>query len=345
MLKNDENIDVRNHPIVARLSSCDVALTKLQENIEEPLNLTSQLHAVVQATSLMNDEDLSDDESETSDNEEVSKTIPDVNANEASDEGDLAQQVTESDDSSDDAVGLEVELRNETRFAVRPQDVIDSQKRKRERRVTNTVGRERFSADFGDDSDDDKATRASKGLSATMNTLTQKEKSAAKRVSNLSGEVTDEIKARQKESQVEDAFDLMDNLLGRASDEEGNEGSDFDNEVDGDEFYSAIKKRKQSKKNAKESMYKVAPKYPNIEETIAGERAVSKKILKNRGLVAHKPKINRNPRVKKREQYRKAIIRRKGAVRDVRTGEVDQYGGESTGIKSGISRSRKLGFK
>ena len=73
-----------------------------------------------------------------------------------------------------------------------------------------------------------------------------------------------------------------------------------------------------------------------------GERAVSKQIMKNRGLVPHKPKSTKNPRVKKREQYRKALIRRKGAVREVRTGEADAYGGESTGIKSGISRSRKL---
>lgn len=77
--------------------------------------------------------------------------------------------------------------------------------------------------------------------------------------------------------------------------------------------------------------------------SFSGERAIGRAIMKNRGLVAHKPKINRNPRVKKREQYRKALIRRKGAVREVRTEEGHVYGGESTGIKSGISRSRKLG--
>ena len=30
--------------------------------------------------------------------------------------------------------------------------------------------------------------------------------------------------------------------------------------------------------------------------------------MKNRGLVAHKNRLNRNPRVKKREQYRKALV-------------------------------------
>lgn len=74
-----------------------------------------------------------------------------------------------------------------------------------------------------------------------------------------------------------------------------------------------------------------------------GERPIGRMIMKNRGLVAHKNKLNRNPRVKKREQYRKALIRRKGTVREVRTDEGHKYGGEETGIKSRISRSRKLG--
>lgn len=73
-----------------------------------------------------------------------------------------------------------------------------------------------------------------------------------------------------------------------------------------------------------------------------GERAIGSMILKNRGLVAHKAKVNRNPRVKKRLQYRKALIRRKGAVRELRTDEGHKYGGEDTGIKSRITRSRKL---
>jgi U3 small nucleolar RNA-associated protein 3 len=92
-------------------------------------------------------------------------------------------------------------------------------------------------------------------------------------------------------------------------------------------------------------MYAVAPKYPGLDNEIEGERAVGNMIMKNRGLVAHKNRLNRNPRVKKREQYRKALIKRKGAVREVRTDEGHKYGGETTGVKSGISRSRKLGVK
>lgn len=73
-----------------------------------------------------------------------------------------------------------------------------------------------------------------------------------------------------------------------------------------------------------------------------GKRGASYQIMKNKGLTAHKSKLNRNPRVKKRLQYRKAVIRRKGQVRDVRVGESGKYGGETTGIKSNLSRSRKI---
>ncbi|RLN46891.1 hypothetical protein BBJ29_002900 [Phytophthora kernoviae] len=77
-------------------------------------------------------------------------------------------------------------------------------------------------------------------------------------------------------------------------------------------------------------------------EGTSGKRGASYQIIKNKGLKAHKSKLNRNPRVKKRLQYRKAVIRRKGQVRDVRVGEAGKYGGETTGIKSNLTRSRKI---
>ncbi|KAF1780195.1 Sas10 C-terminal domain [Phytophthora cactorum] len=82
--------------------------------------------------------------------------------------------------------------------------------------------------------------------------------------------------------------------------------------------------------------------YTHETPALAGKRGASYQIMKNKGLKAHKSKLNRNPRVKKRMQYRKAVIRRKGQVRDVRVGEAGKYGGETTGIKSNLSRSRKI---
>jgi U3 small nucleolar RNA-associated protein 3 len=45
------------------------------------------------------------------------------------------------------------------------------------------------------------------------------------------------------------------------------------------------------------------------------KRAITYQIKKNRGLTPHKKKELRNPRVKHRMKFRKAVIRRKGQVR------------------------------
>ncbi|KAB0799934.1 hypothetical protein PPYR_07814 [Photinus pyralis] len=70
-------------------------------------------------------------------------------------------------------------------------------------------------------------------------------------------------------------------------------------------------------------------------------RAITYQIAKNKGLTPHRNKLQRNPRVKNRDKYRKALIRRKGAVRQVRT-EVSRYGGELSGIKASVSKSVKI---
>lgn len=49
-------------------------------------------------------------------------------------------------------------------------------------------------------------------------------------------------------------------------------------------------------------------------ENEIGKRSISYQIAKNKGLTPHRKKEQRNPRVKHRNKYRKAKIRRKGAV-------------------------------
>ncbi|XP_006815322.1 something about silencing protein 10-like isoform X2 [Saccoglossus kowalevskii] len=71
------------------------------------------------------------------------------------------------------------------------------------------------------------------------------------------------------------------------------------------------------------------------------KRAITYEMAKNKGLTPKRKKSLRNPRVKHREKYRKAKIRRKGQVREVRK-EVDRYGGEISGIRAGVIKSIKL---
>ncbi|XP_026465732.1 LOW QUALITY PROTEIN: something about silencing protein 10-like [Ctenocephalides felis] len=72
-----------------------------------------------------------------------------------------------------------------------------------------------------------------------------------------------------------------------------------------------------------------------------GKRAITYQIAKNKGLMPKRKKEMRNPRVKHRNKFRKAKIRRKGAVREVRT-ETTRYGGELSGIKASVKKSIKI---
>ncbi|XP_023024646.2 UTP3 small subunit processome component Sas10 [Leptinotarsa decemlineata] len=72
-----------------------------------------------------------------------------------------------------------------------------------------------------------------------------------------------------------------------------------------------------------------------------GKRAITYKMSKNKGLTPHRKKEQRNPRVKHKLKYRKAVIQRKGAVREPRK-ELHRYSGEISGIKASVSRSIKI---
>lgn len=71
------------------------------------------------------------------------------------------------------------------------------------------------------------------------------------------------------------------------------------------------------------------------------KRAITYKMAKNKGLTPHRKKEQRNPRVKHKERYRKALIRRKGAVRQPRK-ELKKYSGEISGIKATVVKSIKI---
>ena len=109
-----------------------------------------------------------------------------------------------------------------------------------------------------------------------------------------------------------------------------------------DDFYKQAVQRKKEKEAAKEERKKYQEAYGNDDYVLKeGEsRKASKKILANRGLVPSRPKVNRNPRVKKRRQYDKALRRRHGQVAALRTNEADQYGGEKSGIRADVTHSR-----
>ena len=82
---------------------------------------------------------------------------------------------------------------------------------------------------------------------------------------------------------------------------------------------------------------------PDNEDEQNGPRALTRAILKNKGLTPHRSKSVRNPRVKKRMRYEKAKkkVSSQKAIYKGGNGEAINYSGERSGI-SKVIKSTKL---
>jgi U3 small nucleolar RNA-associated protein 3 len=340
---------IPSHPVMARLEQWNSISLTLEDGVEEKVaTLKEQMDNLVKAAALMQSEQGDDEDEASADDDEsvdqeqtagtdetkVSSSAPITPAESSQDEGD-------DDDAAQQEIGRNV--LNEAKFGLRANEVAPSKKRTRRKVV--------FDDDFvGDGNDDDDEPNKS-SFASTLNAIEQRSSTKSKKKQRADVEQLDN--AEEDDDELRQGLKMMEEEMGRLDgnedlgpmnmDDPDGDGGEIDDELeDGDDFYSKVAKKSKDKKAFKKSLYQVAPKYPRIDMEVEGERAISQTILKNRGLVPHKAKINRNPRVKKREQYRKAKIRRKGAVREVRTDEGHKYAGEQTGVKTGLSRSRKL---
>ncbi|NWS70098.1 SAS10 protein, partial [Crotophaga sulcirostris] len=127
---------------------------------------------------------------------------------------------------------------------------------------------------------------------------------------------------------------------GRASADEASEESDLGEEA-ALKYYEMMEEKLKLKRKRPEDQDTLEE-----EATLEGEdpnkkRGVTYQMIKNKGLTPKRKKIDRNPRVKHREKFRRAKIRRKGQVREVRR-ELQRYAGEMSGIRAGVKKSRKL---
>ncbi|KAI8868961.1 hypothetical protein GQ42DRAFT_156621 [Ramicandelaber brevisporus] len=121
-----------------------------------------------------------------------------------------------------------------------------------------------------------------------------------------------------------------------------------DDEVDGLDIYEAqaakTKKARASRSAAfderrEEIIRNHQPLTFDIED--GAKRHASYKILKNKGLTPQRTKEQRNPRVKHRKKYEKAMKKVKHTKRVVQE-QSGAYAGEQTGIKSRLARSTRF---
>ncbi|NXL93973.1 SAS10 protein, partial [Alectura lathami] len=126
---------------------------------------------------------------------------------------------------------------------------------------------------------------------------------------------------------------------GRLAAEEPADESDLDEEA-ALKYYKMMEEKLKLKRKRTEDQ-ETLEQEPVAEEDPNQKRGVTYQMIKNKGLTPRRKKIDRNPRVKHREKFRRAKIRRKGQVREVRR-ELHRYGGELSGIRAGVKKSRKL---
>ncbi|GAX72959.1 hypothetical protein CEUSTIGMA_g414.t1 [Chlamydomonas eustigma] len=111
-----------------------------------------------------------------------------------------------------------------------------------------------------------------------------------------------------------------------------------------DDTYQEAKASAAERKLARSKVYAPSDAHAPLPEPEAeGARGITSAIERNRGLTPHRRKDLKNPRKKHRIKFQEAQMRRKGAVQDVRQPAGTSYGGEATGVKSRVVKSRKLG--
>ena len=139
--------------------------------------------------------------------------------------------------------------------------------------------------------------------------------------------------------------------LGDGSDEEGQDKMAEQLRGDEDEYYNVVaqtSKKRKMEKAATAEMMKEAKAAGGLlrvmeEDHGDGKRAIGYSIQKNKGLAPKRKKEVRNPRVKKRMKYEEKK-KKLASTRAVYRGGEERggYGGEKTGIKTGLVKSVKL---
>ena len=135
----------------------------------------------------------------------------------------------------------------------------------------------------------------------------------------------------------------MDNVKVKNASTHFNDSEAHTNVGEETEFYKTSKKHLDSQRQQKRMKNIPDALFPPLEDPLtSGARQIDKAIEKNRGLTPHRRKDLKNPRKKHRIKYAEANVRRKGQVQSVKSGAAGAYGGESTGIKSKVSKSVKF---
>ncbi|EJD39968.1 hypothetical protein AURDEDRAFT_170949 [Auricularia subglabra TFB-10046 SS5] len=135
----------------------------------------------------------------------------------------------------------------------------------------------------------------------------------------------------------------------RRDEDEDEDGMDVDQDGDEDGYYQLVAGTRKAAKKAKKEQYdaeRAAERVVEDDEGTDGPRALTRAILKNKGLTPKRAKSVRNPRVKKRLRYEKAqkrVASQRAVFKGGLAGSKGVYEGEHSGINPRVVKSTRLG--
>ncbi|XP_058196142.1 protein THALLO isoform X3 [Rhododendron vialii] len=364
LLLKAEGQPVRDHPVIARL----VEIKNLLDNLKQlDGNLPSELEDILSKKDQTVLKSLREDVAPTSDSlnnfnkpvphEEIPKLMVDSSKDIESNRKrrkHLTMSQTQSDHIGVQSMemlkvraALEEKLKQKCIFGS-----IASKRDKVQKRSRLLNGQLETIDDFDDDAADlGKGTAGmSKGHATSMSSSkpSQLVIRQSKKTKIISGDddlpKRDDIGERRRKHElrvlagagVESGDEVGDGPGTLGSDEDKN--MEFGESESEDDLYKQVKQQRASKLAAAKSKITAAiPPMPE-EALVDGKRHITYQMEKNRGLTRARKKAKKNPRKNYKNKHAKAVVRRKGQVRDIKK-PAGPYGGEASGINAGISRS------
>ncbi|XP_058196143.1 protein THALLO isoform X4 [Rhododendron vialii] len=360
LLLKAEGQPVRDHPVIARL----VEIKNLLDNLKQlDGNLPSELEDILSKKDQTVLKSLREDVAPTSDSlnnfnkpvphEEIPKLMVDSSKDIESNRK-RRKHLTQSDHIGVQSMemlkvraALEEKLKQKCIFGS-----IASKRDKVQKRSRLLNGQLETIDDFDDDAADlGKGTAGmSKGHATSMSSSkpSQLVIRQSKKTKIISGDddlpKRDDIGERRRKHElrvlagagVESGDEVGDGPGTLGSDEDKN--MEFGESESEDDLYKQVKQQRASKLAAAKSKITAAiPPMPE-EALVDGKRHITYQMEKNRGLTRARKKAKKNPRKNYKNKHAKAVVRRKGQVRDIKK-PAGPYGGEASGINAGISRS------
>ncbi|KAG5517181.1 hypothetical protein RHGRI_037818 [Rhododendron griersonianum] len=359
LLLKAEGQPIRDHPVIARLVEIKNLLDKLKQLDG---NLPSELEDILSKKDQTVLKSLREDVAPTSDSlnnfnkpvthEEIHKPKVD-SSKDIESNGKRRKHLTQSDHIGVQSMemfkvraALEEKLKQKCIFGS-----IASKRDKVQKRSRLLNGQLETIDDFDDDAADlGKGTAGmSKGHATSMSSSkpSQLVIRQSKKTKIISGDddlpKRDDIGERRRKhelrvlagAEVESGDEVGDGPGTLGSDEDKNmECGESESE---DDLYKQVKQQRASKLAAKSKITVSIPPMPE-EALVDGKRHITYQMEKNRGLTRARKKAKKNPRKNYKNKHAKAVVRRKGQVRDIKK-PAGPYGGEASGINAGISRS------